>query len=94
MEFCETRFAVDFPLFEKIAVTGEAQHPLYQALVAQQPQARSNEGGPLSPNVAEPGLDPKQPRDVMGNSEKLRIHPHGRVVGGRVAAGGWAWRNR
>ena len=33
--FCETRFKVTFPLFEKIEVNGEGAHPLYQWLKSQ-----------------------------------------------------------
>jgi len=32
--FCETSFGVQFPMFAKIAVKGEAQHPLYRHLIA------------------------------------------------------------
>ena len=32
--FCETRFAVTFPLFSKIDVNGEQAHPLYKRLTA------------------------------------------------------------
>src|ERR1700709_1927597 len=35
IEFCTTRFGVDFPMFEKISVKGEAQHPLYKELIQQ-----------------------------------------------------------
>ncbi len=31
-EFCQTKFAVSFPLMEKIHVKGPEQHPLYTAL--------------------------------------------------------------
>lgn len=62
-EFCETRFAIDFPMFEKIAVKGDAQHALYQELIAQQPQAVSSEGGTLSAKLAEHGLAPQKPSD-------------------------------
>ena len=31
-EFCETKFAVEFPMFSKITVTGADKHPLYDAL--------------------------------------------------------------
>lgn len=37
-EFCTGEYAVSFPMFEKISVTGEDQHPLYERL--------SQEGGP------------------------------------------------
>jgi glutathione peroxidase len=30
--FCETSYGVTFPMFEKIEVNGEGQHPLYRAL--------------------------------------------------------------
>ncbi len=32
--FCSTSYGVEFPLFEKIEVNGENQHPLYQQLNA------------------------------------------------------------
>jgi glutathione peroxidase len=31
-QFCKTRFAVSFPLMEKVHVKGSSQHPLYAAL--------------------------------------------------------------
>jgi glutathione peroxidase len=34
--FCETKYAVDFPLFEKIEVNGDSTCDLYQYLKAQQ----------------------------------------------------------
>jgi glutathione peroxidase len=33
-EFCQTNFGVEFPLFAKIDVNGEARHPLYAWLTA------------------------------------------------------------
>ena len=79
-EFCATRFAVDFPMFEKIAVKGEAQHPLYRELIAQQPRARSSEDGTLSQKLAEHGLAPQKPSDVLWNFEKFLIDRHGNVA--------------
>jgi len=79
-EFCQTRFAVDFPMFEKIAVKGAGQHALYRELIAQQPQARSKAGGTLSTKLAEHGQAPKQPSDVMWNFEKFLVDRQGRVV--------------
>lgn len=40
--FCRTNYSVDFPMFSKIAVTGTDTHPLYQALLNEQPQAIGN----------------------------------------------------
>jgi glutathione peroxidase len=79
-EFCQTRFAVDFPMFEKIAVKGDAQHPLYRELIAQKPQARSKAGGTLGAKLTEHGLAPKLASDVMWNFEKFLIDRHGRVA--------------
>ena len=31
--FCDTKFGVKFPLFERITVVGPQKHPLYQALI-------------------------------------------------------------
>lgn len=31
-EFCRATYGVEFPMFEKISVVGEAQHPLYRML--------------------------------------------------------------
>jgi len=36
-QFCRTRFAVTFPMFEKIVVKGAGKHPLYDALINAQP---------------------------------------------------------
>jgi glutathione peroxidase len=80
-EFCSVKFDVDFPLFEKIAVKGEAQHPLYRELIAQRPTAQSNEGGTLLGKLEEHGLAPKAPTDVMWNFEKFLIDRHGNVAG-------------
>jgi len=35
--FCDTRFGVSFPLFEKIEVNGDNTHPLYQHLKSEAP---------------------------------------------------------
>ena len=36
--FCETRFAVTFPLFAKLEVNGAGRHPLYGFLTSQSTQ--------------------------------------------------------
>jgi len=80
VEFCQSRFAVDFPLFEKIAVKGNAQHPLYRELIAQKPRARTTEGSTFSAKMAGYGLTPEQPSDVAWNFEKFLVNRHGQVV--------------
>src|SRR5579884_3234013 len=41
-EFCSLNFNVSFPLFSKISVVGEDQHPLYQYLTTTKPEANDN----------------------------------------------------
>jgi glutathione peroxidase len=68
-EFCTTKFGVKFPMFEKIVVKGEGQHPLYSALTKAVP-------------VAE-GAGDRAPADgsVMWNFEKFLVNSSGKVVG-------------
>ncbi|HEX3773659.1 MAG TPA: glutathione peroxidase [Polyangiaceae bacterium] len=80
-EFCQTKFAVDFPMFEKISVKGEAQHPLYRELISQQPQAQNNEGGSLRDTLEQHGLAPKAETDVIWNFEKFLVDRRGNVAG-------------
>lgn len=42
--FCETRFGVTFPLFQKIEVNGSNAHPLYQYLTKAAPGIFGTEG--------------------------------------------------
>lgn len=67
-EFCETRFGVKFPMFEKIVVKGEGQHPLYSALTKAVPAAE--------------GAGDRAPPDgsVMWNFEKFLLARDGHVA--------------
>jgi glutathione peroxidase len=67
-EFCETRFGVKFPMFEKIVVKGEGQHPLYSALTRAVPAAE--------------GAGDRAPPDgsVMWNFEKFLLARDGHVA--------------
>jgi glutathione peroxidase len=67
-DFCETRFHIKFPMFEKIVVKGEGQHPLYAALTKAIP-------------VAE-GAGDRAPADgsVMWNFEKFLVAKDGHVA--------------
>jgi glutathione peroxidase len=37
-QFCETRYGVSFPLFDKVHAKGSQQHPLYSALTQVEPK--------------------------------------------------------
>ena len=66
-DFCETRFNIKFPMFEKIVVKGEGIHPLYATLTKAVP-------------VAE-GAGERAPADgsVMWNFEKFLIGRDGLI---------------
>ena len=79
--FCETKFGVKFPMYEKIVVKGEGQHPLYQQLVAARPTAQQNPEGTLRKTLEKHGLAPTNDTDVMWNFEKFLVNRRGEVVG-------------
>jgi len=80
-EFCETKFGVKFPMYEKIVVKGEGQHPLYSKLVSAIPTAQQNPEGTLRKTLEKHGLAPTNETDVMWNFEKFLINRRGEVVG-------------
>lgn len=82
--FCSTEYPVTFPLFSKIAVTGEQKHPLYRALIAAQPQRIAN-GDDLRTHLAEyasqnglPG--PNDPPELLWNFEKFLLGRNAEVI--------------
>ena len=79
VEFCSTRFGVDFPMFEKISVKGEGQHPLYKELIRQQPEAAPKESE-LRAKLEAHGLSPKAPTDISWNFEKFLVDRWGNAV--------------
>jgi glutathione peroxidase len=78
-QFCSTTYDVKFPLFSKISVVGDDQHPLYQALTGTQPEATGDD--PLRERLKEYGMHPPVLEDVLWNFEKFLINRNGRVMG-------------
>lgn len=78
-EFCTTKFAVDFPMFSKISVVGDDQHPLYKELTTAIPRA---EGDPdaFRERLVGFGMSPNQDPDVLWNFEKFLVNRNGEVV--------------
>lgn len=76
--FCSLTYDVHFPLFSKISVVGDDQHPLYARLTAAQPAAIGD--GVFREELSKHGLNPKNPTDVMWNFEKFLISRRGEVV--------------
>jgi glutathione peroxidase len=79
-QFCRTRFDVKFPLFAKIVVKGEGQHPLYQYLTQARPEAQALSGSTLRANLDKHGLLSGQPGDILWNFEKFLVGRSGEVV--------------
>ncbi|WP_369941876.1 glutathione peroxidase [Xanthomonas medicagonis] len=78
-QFCQLTYDVTFPMFAKIAVTGEATHPLYRALIAAQPQAEGE--GPMREQLRGYGIDPNPAPGVLWNFEKFLVGRDGQVLG-------------
>ncbi|WP_176590916.1 glutathione peroxidase [Sphingobium sp. EM0848] len=77
--FCTTNFGVDFPMFEKIVVSGPEKHPLYAALTSAQPEAQG-EGGAFREKLQGYGLTPNPEPEVLWNFEKFVIAKDGTVA--------------
>lgn len=80
-EFCRMNYGVEFPLFEKIVVKGEGQHPLYKFLTTQKPEATVKPGGTLLDRLGSKGLLSGTTNDIKWNFEKFLINKKGQVVG-------------
>lgn len=78
-QFCQLTYDVSFPLFSKIAVTGEATHPLYRALIAAQPDAVGE--GPFRERLTGFGIEPNPQPGVLWNFEKFLVGKDGKVIG-------------
>lgn len=79
-QFCTTNFGVQFPMFEKISVKGDDQHPLYAELVAEQPKSVQNNPSQLRSTLDKHGLGPKNDTDVMWNFEKFLVDRNGKAI--------------
>jgi glutathione peroxidase len=79
-QFCETKFGVKFPMYEKIVVKGEGQHPLYQYLTQNKPTSQKNPDGMLRKTLDKHGLGPKSETEIMWNFEKFLVDRNGQIV--------------
>ncbi|MFT4112780.1 glutathione peroxidase [Silvibacterium sp.] len=79
-DFCSLNYNVDFPLFEKIAVTGSETHPLYRALIAAEPKAQTPTPGEFRTKLEGYGLKTNPEPGVLWNFEKFLLNRKGEVV--------------
>ncbi|MBX3184355.1 MAG: glutathione peroxidase [Polyangiaceae bacterium] len=78
--FCSTSYGVTFPMFSKIVVKGEGQHPLYATLTTAQPEAQQLPGTDFRAKLIGYGVDPGAPDEVLWNFEKFLVSRQGEVV--------------
>jgi glutathione peroxidase len=78
-QFCRLNYGVEFPVFAKIVVRGEGQHPLYDFLTTAIPEAEES-GSFLSKvkNLIRPGK--KEKGDISWNFEKFIVNRAGLVA--------------
>ena len=78
-EFCSTNYSVQFPMYSKVSVVGDDQHPLYGELTTAIPRA---EGDPdaFREVLRGHGMTPNEEPDILWNFEKFLIARDGSVV--------------
>jgi glutathione peroxidase len=79
-EFCSTNYNVQFPLFEKISVKGEDQHPLYAHLIEEKPEADVTNGDGFEERLKGYGQYRENAVDILWNFEKFLIGRDGKVA--------------
>jgi glutathione peroxidase len=78
-DFCSTNYGVTFPMFSKVGIL-ENRHPLYAALIAEQPEANVNNGDGMEEKLRNFGHTRVDPSDVLWNFEKFLVGQDGEVV--------------
>lgn len=79
-EFCTTNYAVEFPMFAKISVVGDDQHPLYAALTTAVPTATGDKEA-FRQRLRGFDRTPTEDPDVLWNFEKFLVGRDGGVIG-------------
>jgi len=77
--FCTTNFAVDFPMFSKIAVTGPDTHPLYRELTESDVPV-TGDADSFREKLKGYGMTPNPAPGILWNFEKFLIGRDGEVA--------------
>ena len=78
-EFCSRTYDVQFPMFAKISVVGDDQHPLYRELTAAIPRAEGDADG-FRERLRGHGITPNEDPDIVWNFEKFLVAKDGTVA--------------
>ncbi|OEC95592.1 MULTISPECIES: glutathione peroxidase [unclassified Rhizobium] len=78
LDFCTLTYDVQFPMFSKIAVTGDERHPLYDNLIASGVETIGD--GPMRARLADRGLHTGDNGGIVWNFEKFLIGRDGKVA--------------
>ena len=81
--FCDTRFNITFPMFEKVVATGPDKADLYKVLINAQPVAKVAEPGfraQLDGFLAQHGAKTLPLPELTWNFEKFLVNRKGQVV--------------
>jgi glutathione peroxidase len=78
LDFCTSTYDVTFPIFSKISVKGEAQHPLYRQLTKS--GVATTGDGPMRERLKSHGMTGGDEDDVLWNFEKFLIGRDGKVA--------------
>lgn len=79
-EFCQTKFGVKFPMFDKIVVKGPGQNPLYKYLTETKPEAQMKPGPSFEEKLKAHGIAREKKNDILWNFEKFLVNRKGEVV--------------
>lgn len=79
-DFCQTNYDVTFPLFQKISVKGDDQHPLYGFLTEEKDEADISNGSAFEEKLKGFGQTREHSSDVLWNFEKFLIGKDGKVA--------------
>jgi glutathione peroxidase len=78
--FCETKYAVEFPIMQKVSVKSSQRHPLYKNLIEAQPKATFKPGSDFKAKMEGYGIKQENESDIFWNFEKFLVSKDGKVI--------------